>query len=109
MPKQLETLNVSHNKLKSVGESISRLMSLKALDMSFNQISDCKGLEILTKLQVLNLSHNEITSLEHFDSLCMLKEIDLRFNKIATWNPPNALSALDSLEIVLLEANEILS
>ena len=108
VPIQLETLIVSHNKLKSVGKSVSRLLNLKVLDMSFNQISDCEGISNLKKLQALNLAHNEISSLEYFNDLPMLKELDLRSNKITTWNPPNALSLLNSLEIVLLANNDII-
>ena len=109
VPIQLETLVVSNNSLKSVGKNIGKLINLKVLDISSNQINDCNGFQGLSKLQILNASNNEIASLDYFDNLTSLKECNLKFNRISLWSPSNALCKLDSLEILLLEGNPILS
>ena len=108
VPPQLETLAISHNKLKTVGENVGKLVNLKSLDISSNAISDCSGLKELVKLQTLSASHNEITTLEYFNCLTALKECDVRHNKLASWKPFAALSGLIPLEAVLLEGNPVL-
>ena len=60
VPLQLESLIVSHNKLTSLGDNIPKLVNLKLLDVSFNYIANCNGVQNLTKLQTLNASNNEV-------------------------------------------------
>ena len=43
--------------------SVSRLVSLKALDLSHNQLTSLKGIDFLTSLVLLNLEDNKLTSL----------------------------------------------
>jgi len=43
--------------------SVSRLVSLKALDLSHNQLTSLDGIDFLTSLSLLNLEDNKLTSL----------------------------------------------
>ena len=58
----LKTLDLSHNQLTSL-EGIDFLVSLKALDLSHNQLTSLKGIDFLTSLVLLNLEDNKLTSL----------------------------------------------
>lgn len=108
LPPQLEVLIVSHNSMKSLGKNIPKLVNLKVLDVSFNQILNCSGIECLTKLQVLNLSNNCIDSLKHVNTLVNLRECNVKHNNISTWSSLDPLSELPCLELVVLEENPVL-
>jgi hypothetical protein len=43
--------------------------SLKRLNVAFNELSSCDGIEQLQQLQSLNLSHNQLSSLDPISSL----------------------------------------
>ena len=55
----LQTLNLSHNQLKSV-EGIDRLYSLEHLQLHANQLEDCRGLVRLIQLETLTLRDNPL-------------------------------------------------
>jgi len=108
LPLQLEILIVSHNNLKSIGENIAKLLNLKVLDVSYNQILNCNGVQQLTKLQTLNLSNNSIDSLEHCNKLVNLKECYLQHNNISIWNSLHPLAELPSIELIVIDENPVL-
>ena len=107
IPSKIETLVISHNKLRKIWMNSETLTNLKILDISFNKISDCDGLQYLSKVQILNVPNNEISTLNHFSNLLSMKECDLRFNKIVSWESMKALCNLKSLKIVMLEGNKM--
>jgi len=63
LPDRLEILCLSHNKLRALGDSVTRLPNLLQLDVSHNQIADCRDIQRLTKLQNLNAAFNQVPSI----------------------------------------------
>lgn len=61
-------------------------VTLKSLDLSFNQITSLQGKSFVcfSDLRTLKAQHNEIASLEDstFETLCMLQILDLSCNKL---------------------------
>lgn len=57
----LTVLNVSHNKLCYIPQTLSLLRSLKALILNDNQIASTANVEYLTTVNTLILSHNKLT------------------------------------------------
>lgn len=85
----LVLLDLSHNSLSSVPESLSQLVNLEFLDMSYNMISN--GTETVTrlrgcmKLRDLNLSFNQLDmNKEKLDNF--LVELKTNFKKLKSVN-----------------------
>ncbi|XP_060805760.1 slit homolog 1 protein-like [Amyelois transitella] len=80
----LQTLYLSHNKLESLHDSLSRLENVKELFLDQNKIACLKktNFDAMTQLQKLNLSSNNITDIEigTFQKLRMLQILDLSNN-----------------------------
>lgn len=74
------------------------------LNLSQNQITEIKGVELFKKLKVLNLSENEISKLEGLDHLTQLKKLDLSNNQI---KKIEGLDYLIQLKELYLSDNQI--
>ncbi|OMJ91099.1 hypothetical protein SteCoe_6464 [Stentor coeruleus] len=96
LPKSLEKLVISANKLTTLDLVIPTLSRLQSLDISYNQITSLSPLRSLSFLQCLYASHNQISSLLAIDSFPALLEIDLESNSIP------------STEICYIESNQTL-
>jgi hypothetical protein len=53
---------------KKLGHLLT-LTALKRLNVAFNELSSCDGIEQLQQLQSLNLSHNQLSSLDPVSAL----------------------------------------
>jgi len=96
----LQELNVSHNLITEAPQDISKLASLRILDLSKNQISriDPNGLPNLRQLEDLILADNELSNLPEEmpcalacknsteNNCCM--ELFLRLNQLITFLQP---------------------
>lgn len=65
LPRTLEALNVSHNNLTSIGESISEILNLKTLDVSHNNITDCTAINTLINMQIFKASYNNVYNIQY--------------------------------------------
>ncbi len=84
-----------------------KLLSLTALSLSNNKISDIKPLESLTKLIVLNLSSNQINDIKSLQSLTNLTGLGLNNNQISDIKPLQSLTNLTGLGLSKNQINDI--
>lgn len=102
-------LNLSHNQIKTLPESIfTDFSSLESLDLSWNPIrviSDSLFDGVSQSLQELDMSHGMLKSIPMLN-LPNLKKLDLSFNAIAA---PNSISFtnISSLETLDLSGNRL--
>ena len=84
--KNLEELNLSHNKITNI-LPIKNFKTLKKLNISFNKINDLKSLEEISKnnkdIKEINLRNNEIRDVEilKLDIFPYISKINLENNK----------------------------
>lgn len=85
------SLDLSHNRLKSVGTALRLLRNLKSLNLSENLIGDLQGFRkladkdgefLLPQLSLVTLRHNELTSLDGVECLLLLSKLDVGHNHI---------------------------
>lgn len=79
----LETLTIRHNRLKTVS-GVEYLISIRNLDLAFNQINDLKGLDLIDHdMKYINLSSNRISDITPLDKLPPIEDhLDLSYNNI---------------------------
>ncbi|KAG7463592.1 hypothetical protein MATL_G00178350 [Megalops atlanticus] len=79
----LETLNLYHNCIKTIPDTIISLQTLTSLDLSRNQLSSLPMCLCSLPLRVLNASNNKLGSLpEAISQLKDLMELDVSCNEI---------------------------
>ncbi|XP_061090753.1 leucine-rich repeat and calponin homology domain-containing protein 1-like isoform X5 [Conger conger] len=79
----LEALNLYHNCIRTIPDSIINLQSLTSLDLSRNQISALPACLCALPLRVLNASNNKLGALpEAIGQLRDLMELDVSCNEI---------------------------
>lgn len=109
----IETLNLSNNKIKNDLVFLNELDNLKNLNLSFNKIKRIQNLHNLTNVQVLLVNDNQLEHLEG-DSTKEMKLIKLNllnnnteenFKSDKLWKLPN----LSHLRHLLLDGNIRLS
>ncbi|MFZ4661008.1 MAG: COR domain-containing protein [Caldilineaceae bacterium] len=107
--KQVESLDLSHNKLTTLPASLGHLTLLQSLDLSHNQLTTLpESLGQLTQLQSLDLSHNKLTTLpESLGKLKQLKLLNLSDNQLVVL--PDSISQLKQLNLLSLLENKITS
>ncbi|KAI8372624.1 hypothetical protein EDC96DRAFT_499992 [Choanephora cucurbitarum] len=91
----LETLQISHNQLKTISGLPSSLIYLHA---SHNKLSDVDIYE-LDRLQHLDVSNNSITAFEDMSRLKSLRKLDASHNVITSCKSFQNLSGLLSLSL----------
>ncbi len=103
----LERLDLSHNRLDSLGSGLARLPSLRALDVSHNRLTSMGApYEALPRLTRLDLSHNAIPAIDG-TALARLEGLDylsLDHNTIRTLDIP-ALARAAVLSTITIEHN----
>ncbi|XP_046683240.1 chaoptin isoform X2 [Homalodisca vitripennis] len=108
----LLSINLSHNLIGDnlVTESLSPLLTLQSLDLSYNGISlpPKDALSSLPSLQHLNMEDNEIEILEKqsFGTLPIMSELNLARNQILTLKD-DAFLGLKQLIILNLSGNNV--
>ncbi|KAG4378110.1 hypothetical protein GLYMA_18G273000v4 [Glycine max] len=111
----LKSLNLGYNQLTSRSIfNISKLSSLEILDLSynnFNHINIGSALSGLSSLKSLNLGYNQLTSRSIFNisKLSSLEILDLFYNNFNDTDIGFALSGLSSLKSLNLGYNQLTS
>lgn len=105
LPEIMEDLDFYDNRINHISSSISKLVNLKSLDLSFNKIKNIKNIEALTKLENLYFVQNKIREIKNLDTLKSLKNLELGGNKIEEIN--EGLHQLTSLTQLWLGKNRI--
>lgn len=83
---------------------VTSLTALQLLNVSFNKLSNVRGIQQLACLQHLDISHNQINSIEGISALTSLTCLIAGSNKIQDTSP---LQSLQLLELVALHKNDI--
>ncbi|KAL2570859.1 hypothetical protein AAZV13_18G215600 [Glycine max] len=108
----LKSLNLGYNQLTSRSIfNISKLSSLEILDLFYNNFNDTDigfALSGLSSLKSLNLGYNQLTSSSIFrlSGLISLEILDLRFNNISDFAVHQDWSKLKKIEELDLSGNE---
>lgn len=102
----MEELDLYDNRINHISKSVSHLVNLTTLDLSFNKIKNIKHLEPLTKLENLYFVQNKIKEIKNLSTLINLKNLELGGNKIEQINE-DSLSSLVNLEKLWLGKNRI--
>ncbi|MEO8357943.1 MAG: COR domain-containing protein [Chloroflexota bacterium] len=103
----LESLDLSHNQLMLLPESLGKLTLLQSLDLSVNNLDELPTwLSKLTQLRTLNLRSNNLTEVpEWIGNLTQLQSLDLSQNNLITL--PESLRHLTELISLNLSSNNL--
>ncbi|CAG9563755.1 unnamed protein product [Danaus chrysippus] len=108
--RNIETLLLSYNEIKSVGLNFVRFINLKMLELDHNELTSLSegSLKNLLNLEHLNLSSNQLNTIQEdsFRGLQKLQEIDLSNNQIKTV-PAYLFQSNINLHTVYLSNNNI--
>ncbi|XP_072937799.1 uncharacterized protein [Epargyreus clarus] len=105
-------LNLSHNQIGDnlAGDAFSGLLTLQALDLSYNGLTrpPWEALNTLSSLQYLYLQHNNLTSLSKsaFGNLPTTFQVDLSHNQLADI-APRSFAGLQQLLDLSLSGNRL--
>uniref|UniRef100_A0A8C9KV13 Nischarin n=1 Tax=Serinus canaria TaxID=9135 RepID=A0A8C9KV13_SERCA len=126
----LTTLDMSHNSISEIDDSVKLIPKIEFLDLSHNGVSLVENLQHLYNLVHLDLSYNKLTSLEgvhtklgniktlnlagnQLERLCGLNKLyslvnlDLSNNKIEQIDEVKNIGSLPCLEKVMLSSNPL--
>jgi Leucine-rich repeat (LRR) protein len=101
----LESLDLSRNKLTTIPKSLCHLKRLRKLSLNDNLISDSEiSLEALPNLNTLDLGRNQLGKFERWNTFLVknnsLKELGLEYNNLT--NVPKQITNLNSLEFLVI-------
>ena len=100
----LTVLNLSHNKISAVPESIFGFIHLRLLDLSYNSLEEIPPtLCSLRELRKLDLSHNTISKLP--SNINQLDKLNVSHNNIE--HLPLSLGNIVSLQVLLATDNPL--
>ncbi|KAL8479972.1 hypothetical protein ACS0TY_026784 [Phlomoides rotata] len=107
--KELNTLVLSRNPIRSLGESVAKLKSITKLSLSNCQLQKVdSSLKSCQELKELRLAHNEIMTIpSEFGHLVKLQNLDMGNNSIINWSDLKVLSSLVNLRNLNLQGNPI--
>ncbi|XP_022914267.2 protein artichoke [Onthophagus taurus] len=105
---KIETINASFNQLTTLPQSLSKLESLKNLDLTNNKIKELINLSSLKSLVELKVSNNKIQNIKSstFEDLENIKIIYLNNNEIVQIET-NSFNSLPALKHVKLNDNKL--
>uniref|UniRef100_A0A2K6TQZ1 Nischarin n=1 Tax=Saimiri boliviensis boliviensis TaxID=39432 RepID=A0A2K6TQZ1_SAIBB len=104
---KIEFLDLSHNGLLVV-DNLQHLYNLVHLDLSYNKLSSLEGLHTkLGNIKTLNLAGNLLESLSGLHKLYSLVNLDLRDNRIEQMEEVRSIGSLPCLEHVFLLNNPL--
>ena len=103
----LTVLNLSHNKICKVPDSLFGFIHLRLLDLSFNKIDNVPStISLFHDLRKLDLSHNELSKIpSSVSNLKRLEKLNVSHNKLE--HLPLSLGNMPSLQVVLATANPL--
>ena len=103
----LTVLNLSHNSISEIPDSIFGFLHLRLLDLSFNIIEKIPStLCLLHELRKIDLSNNKITSLpSSFNNLRRLEKLNISNNNID--QIPTSLGSVSTLQVILTSGNPL--
>ncbi len=99
--KNLKSLNLSNNPLKTIFKEIENFSSLEELNLAQTQISELPFLLNLKKLKKLDLFINKITNI-NLEPFTKLQNLELSFNFISDINLENQ----SSLKVLEMNSNK---
>eukprot|EP00879_Flechtneria_rotunda_P021514 GHRR01022675.1.p1 GENE.GHRR01022675.1~~GHRR01022675.1.p1 ORF type:complete len:391 (+),score=94.22 GHRR01022675.1:2584-3756(+) len=99
----LTELTYTFKAVKELGQLIC-MANLKALNLSFNLLSNIHGIQALQQLQHIDISHNRLSSLEAIRPCTGLTYLNAGCNEISG---TGALEALTALKMLALHDNAI--
>ncbi|KAM5231154.1 nischarin isoform 8-T8 [Hipposideros larvatus] len=104
---KIEFLDLSHNGVLVV-DNLQHLYNLVHLDLSYNKLSSLKGVHTkLGNIKTLNLAGNLLESLSGLHKLYSLVNLDLSNNKIEQMEEVRSIGSLPCLEHVALLNNPL--
>ncbi|XP_068107996.1 nischarin isoform X2 [Hyperolius riggenbachi] len=104
---QIEFLALSHNSISAI-ENLQYLYNLIHLDLSYNKLSGLEGVHSkIGNIKTLNLAGNLLESLKGLHKLYSLVNLDLSNNKIAQVEEVRNIGRLPCLETVILTDNPV--
>ncbi|XP_052797623.1 leucine-rich repeat and IQ domain-containing protein 1-like [Mya arenaria] len=77
----IRILNLAHNNITRIG-GMNSLRRLHTLDVSYNQLISTDGLGATPTVQVLDMSHNHLQAVEDLEKLCLLVKLDATANNL---------------------------
>ncbi|KAI9028962.1 hypothetical protein CLU79DRAFT_521452 [Phycomyces nitens] len=102
----LTHLDVSHNLLDRLPESLSCLFNLQYLNLAHNKISSVAAIHTTVgNIQELNLRGNSIRVIDSLDKLWAIERLDLRENCIESLDDFKRLAPLPNLETLWVQSN----
>ncbi|XP_072137066.1 nischarin isoform X1 [Mobula birostris] len=104
---RVEFLDLSYNEI-TVMENLQHLYNLIHLDLSFNKLTLLQGVHTkLGNIKTLNLTGNQLESLSGLNKLYSLVNLDLGDNKISQIEEIKSIGSLPCLEKVFLNNNPL--
>ncbi|KAM9099056.1 nischarin isoform 1-T1 [Sarcophilus harrisii] len=104
---KIEYLDLSHNGVMVV-ENLQHLYNLIHLDLSYNKLTSLEGVHTkLGNIKTLNLAGNLLESLSGLNKLYSLVNLDLSNNKIEQIEEIKNIGSLPCLEEVVLSSNPL--
>ncbi|XP_030314136.1 nischarin isoform X2 [Calypte anna] len=104
---KIEFLDLSHNGV-SVVENLQHLYNLVHLDLSYNKLASLEGVHTkLGNIKTLNLAGNQLERLCGLNKLYSLVNLDLSNNKIEQIDEVKNIGNLPCLEKVILSSNPL--
>ncbi|XP_036387160.1 nischarin isoform X4 [Megalops cyprinoides] len=98
--KTLTTLDMSHNQISCIDESVKLIPKVEFLDLSYNELSLVENLQHLYNLIHLDLSYNKLTVLEGVHTkLGNIKTLNLAGNQLESLSGLNKLYSLVNLDL----------
>ncbi|XP_008407084.1 nischarin isoform X2 [Poecilia reticulata] len=98
--RHLTTLDMSHNCIGSVDDSVKLIPKVEFLDLSYNQLSSVENLQHLYSLVHVDLSYNCLRSLEAAHTrLGNIKTLSLAGNQLETLSGLSKLYSLVNLDL----------
>ena len=103
----LTVLNLSHNKITRIPDSLFGFIHLRLLDLSFNKIENVPSfISLFPDLRKLDLSHNEISKIpSSINNLKKLEKLNLSHNNIS--HLPLSLGNVESLQVLIARDNPL--
>ncbi|XP_067854712.1 nischarin isoform X2 [Heptranchias perlo] len=96
----LTTLDMSHNRISNIDESVKLIPEVEFLDLSCNEIAVMENLQHLYNLIHLDLSYNKLTLLQGVHAkLGNIKTLNLSGNQLESLSGLNKLYSLVNLDL----------